>query len=237
MPVQQSLGLLVVRHNPATNTPMVLHSMHTASPLTHDTHGSTNLPPLLPPPAPTGYRREIVFLTDGGITGSEESNVYNLVSTGKASISQVTTGYPTILPYRPSTPLLDKVKAAITGATRAVSADAACEPAAAAAASEPAAIAAATTIHCLGIGHGVHRSLLDGMSTRTGGVVHCVLADEDIAAKCGALRRAATTGGRLSKPRLLAKGCLAKPAPGRLPQVRARAAAVLLWPYLSTMLV
>ncbi len=139
--------------------------------------------------------------------------MYELVSTGKASISR----YSSPLPQPPSMPLLDKVKAAFTGSTQA-SSDAA--------ASEPAAIAAATTIHCLGIGHGVHRSLLDGMSTRTGGVVHCVVDDEDIAAKCGALRRAATTGGRLSKPRLLAKGCLAKPAPGRLPQVRA-------WPGLA----
>ncbi len=36
------------------------------------------------------------------------------------------------------------------------------------------------TVHSLGIGHGVHRGLLDGMAQRTGGVAQYVVDGESI---------------------------------------------------------
>eukprot|EP00198_Chlamydomonas_reinhardtii_P010883 XP_001700220.1 predicted protein [Chlamydomonas reinhardtii] len=118
-------------------------------------------------PIAAGYTREIIFLTDGGISGHEEQAVYDLVN--------------------------PKAKAPVPAAAR-------------------------THVLSLGIGHGVHRSLLDGMSTRSDGAVVYVVDDEAIAAKTAFLKKAATAAGAALRPRLVARNALVRPAPHVLPQ-------------------
>ncbi|KAG2443413.1 hypothetical protein HXX76_001771 [Chlamydomonas incerta] len=118
-------------------------------------------------PIAAGYTREIIFLTDGGISGHEEQAVYDLVN--------------------------PKAKAPVPAASR-------------------------THVLSLGIGHGVHRSLLDGMSTRSDGAAVYVVDDEAIAAKTSFLKKAATAAGAALRPRLVARNALVRPAPHVLPQ-------------------
>ncbi len=155
---------------------------------------------ILHPPPTAGYTREIVFLTDGGISGWEEEPIYQLIAHGRASEAA-----PEAFPEAPAQPpgAMPRIKAAVQGGG----------------ASAGEATAAATTIYCLGIGYGVHRGLLDGMAQRSGGVAQYVVEDAQIAAKCGYLRRAALASGCLKAPRLVARGCVVKPAPAALPPV------------------
>ncbi|KAL3131752.1 hypothetical protein ABBQ38_007471 [Trebouxia sp. C0009 RCD-2024] len=65
-----------------------------------------------------------------------------------------------------------------------------------------------TRVHCMGIGHGAHRDLLEGIAERSGGVCAFVLDDKEIAAKCSYLKRAALTSGALTKVRLVTCNCM-----------------------------
>ncbi|KAG2497306.1 hypothetical protein HYH03_004889 [Edaphochlamys debaryana] len=127
-------------------------------------------------PVTPGYTREIIFLTDGGISGHEEQAVYDLITPPK-----------TPSPKTPSP-------------------------------NGPGAAATATHVLCLGIGHGVHRGLLDGMASRSAGAVAYVVDDEAIAAKTAFLKKAAIAQGAAMRPRLMARGALVKTAPHVLPQ-------------------
>ncbi|KAG2492817.1 hypothetical protein HYH03_008975 [Edaphochlamys debaryana] len=149
-------------------------------------------------PVTPGYSREIIFLTDGGISGYEEQAVYDLVTPPKAA----------------------KLPEAGGAQADVEAAGAKEEGGAAAAAATAAAAAAATVTHVLslGIGHGVHRGLLDGMATRTQGAAAYVVDEEAIAAKTAFLKKAALAQGAALRPRLTARGALIKPAPHVLPQ-------------------
>ncbi|KAG2443277.1 hypothetical protein HYH02_009347 [Chlamydomonas schloesseri] len=118
-------------------------------------------------PIAAGYTREIIFLTDGGISGHEEQAVYDLVNPK---------------------------------------------------ANKPVPAASHTHVLSLGIGHGVHRALLDGMSVRSDGATVYVVDDEAIAAKTAFLKKAATAAGAVLRPRLVARNALVRPAPHVLPQ-------------------
>ncbi|KAG1658856.1 hypothetical protein FOA52_008813 [Chlamydomonas sp. UWO 241] len=122
-------------------------------------------------PLPAGATRQVVFLTDGGVSHGEEKSIADLVQ-GRAGSSAA--------------------KAA----------------------------AANTTIFSLGIGHGVHRGLVDGVATKTCGLAQFVVDGEPIGHKAGVLKRAALAGpaGCLSSPRLAFRGCLARNvSPNMLP--------------------
>jgi hypothetical protein len=75
------------------------------------------------------------------------------------------------------------------------------------------------SVLCLGIGHGVHRGLLDGCAARTGGVAQFVVEGESIARKVGLLKKAALAGqDAVSGLRLSASGgVLLRTAPHALP--------------------
>ncbi|KAG2443278.1 hypothetical protein HYH02_009348 [Chlamydomonas schloesseri] len=118
-------------------------------------------------PIAAGYTREIIFLTDGGISGHEEQAVYDLVNPK---------------------------------------------------ANKPVPAASHTHVLSLGIGHGVHRALLDGMSVRSDGAAVYVVDDEAIAAKTAFLKKASTAAGAVLRPRLVARNALVRPAPHVLPQ-------------------
>ena len=99
-----------------------------------------------------------------------------------------------------------------------------------------AAAAAATTLLCLGIGHGVHRSLLDRLASLSGGMVKYVLDGEDIGDKVGYLKKCSLAASTWTAPRLLARGALVRASPHVLPprlfpgeplQVSARLHAVM----------
>lgn len=141
-------------------------------------HGGTNilgtLEHIYQQPLPAGVaERQVIFLTDGGISGLEQQGVFELVD-----------------------PNAGPNKAAGPGASTA---------------------AAATTVLCLGIGHGVHRDLLDGIASRTGGVVQYVVASSEITNKCGFLKKCALSGEVLTQPRLAPRACLLRMAPAALP--------------------
>ncbi len=73
-------------------------------------------------------------------------------------------------------------------------------------------------VHCLGIGHGVHRGLLTELSKATHGLVQCVVESSGIAAKAGALKKAALAGaGAVVAPRLVCGGVLVRAVPHVLP--------------------
>mmetsp|Transcript_20822 Transcript_20822/g.45542 ORF Transcript_20822/g.45542 Transcript_20822/m.45542 type:complete len:577 (+) Transcript_20822:96-1826(+) len=114
--------------------------------------------------------RQILFLTDGGVSGNEEQRIAELVS-GQAKGSGL------------------------------------------------AAAAQRTCIFTLGIGHGVHRGLVEDMATKSGGVAQFVLDDEGIAKKAGYLKRCAlaVVGGCLVRPRLVARSAMVRVAPHVLP--------------------
>ncbi len=79
-------------------------------------------------------------------------------------------------------------------------------------------VARLSRVLSLGIGHGVHRGLLDGMAGRCDGAAVYVVDDEAIAPKTAFLRRAALAAGAALRPRLRAAGALVRPAPHVLPQ-------------------
>ncbi|KXZ47715.1 hypothetical protein GPECTOR_33g597 [Gonium pectorale] len=138
-------------------------------------------------PLSPGFTREVVFLTDGGISGHEEQAVYDLVHRTRPSP-------PSSSSRSPSSPY----------------------PAAASTAASAAALR--TRVLSLGIGHGVHRSLLEGMAARSDGAVVYVVDEEAIAAKTAFLKRAALAVGAGLRPRLVARGALVRAAPHVLPQ-------------------
>ncbi|GAX83003.1 hypothetical protein CEUSTIGMA_g10430.t1 [Chlamydomonas eustigma] len=73
-----------------------------------------------------------------------------------------------------------------------------------------------TSVFSLGIGHGVHRGLLDRIAQKSGGVTQYVVDGEPISNKAGLLKRCAlspVTGGCLYSPRLLSRSCLITAAP------------------------
>lgn len=81
------------------------------------------------------------------------------------------------------------------------------------------AAAARTCIFSLGIGHGVHRGLVEGVAKNTGGVAQFVVDGEAISRKAGLLKRCALApdGACLTMPRLVSRSCLIKAAPNVLP--------------------
>lgn len=81
-----------------------------------------------------GRTRQIVLLTDGGVSGTEEQTIYDLLQGSRGS------------------------RAAKAAAAR-------------------------TTVFTLGIGPGVHRGLVEGMASRSGGVAQFVLGNEALWAK------------------------------------------------------
>lgn len=121
-------------------------------------------------PLKAGRTRQIVLLTDGGVSGTEEQAIYDLLQGSRGS------------------------RAAKAAAAR-------------------------TTVFTLGIGHGVHRGLVEGMASRSGGVAQFVLGNEALRAKAGMLQRCALAvgSGCLVQPRLEAKGCVIRAAPHVLP--------------------
>lgn len=160
------------------------------------------------PPAP-GATRQIIFLTDGGISGGEEQAVFDLVAgapapapaaqraSGTSLSSKISAGLRKLLPGQPSATAAPPVGAVA--------------PAVDPAAPPPAVL-------CLGIGHGVHRGLLDGMVTRSGGVAQYVVDGESIARKAGFLKKAALSGaGCVVRPRVVVRGALVRAAPHVLP--------------------
>ncbi|KAG2497307.1 hypothetical protein HYH03_004890 [Edaphochlamys debaryana] len=165
-------------------------------------------------PVTPGYTREIIFLTDGGISGHEEQAVYDLISSGSSGrprgkvVSAIQNVFKAIgdrVGSKPKPP--------------AANGDGTPEGPAEATAEAPGAdVASRTHVLCLGIGHGVHRGLLDGMASRSAGAVAYVVDDEAIAAKTAFLKKAAIAQGAAMRPRLLARGALVKTAPHVLPQ-------------------
>jgi hypothetical protein len=135
---------------------------------------------------------------DGGISGGEEQAVYELVGAGKAAPGALESG-------------IAKLKARVLGGGGKPSGDTPATPATPALPGPPA-------VMCLGIGHGVHRGLLDGMASRSGGVAQYVVDGESIVHKAGFLKKAALAGaGVVVAPRLVGKGVLLRSAPHVLP--------------------
>ena len=109
--------------------------------------------------------RQIIFLTDGGVDGGEESRIFDLIE-GKGDM------------------------------------------------------ASKTSIFSLGIGHGVHRGLVEGVAKRSGGVAQFVVDGEPLAKKIGMLKKcalAAGSNGCYSNPKLLSRSALIRSAPNVLP--------------------
>ncbi len=79
------------------------------------------------------------------------------------------------------------------------------------------AAAASTHVHCLGIGHGVHRSLVDGMATRSSGACVYVADGEPLGPKVAFLKRCALAEGAALRPRITARGAVVRAAPHVLP--------------------
>eukprot|EP00798_Chlamydomonas_sp_ICE-L_P016553 gene16553-22782_t len=123
-------------------------------------------------PLEEGVTRQIVFLTDGGVSSNEECNIYSLVE-GKGG--------------KGSKPSEDSE----------------------------------ITIFSLGIGHGVHRGMVEAVAKKSGGVAQFVVDGEPIANKCAYLKRcalaAATGTDCLMNPKLEGKLALLRCAPQVLP--------------------
>lgn len=187
-------------------------------------------------PVPAGYERHILFLTDGGVDGGQEGAVLQLAAEGAISHGGAGGGSS-------GGGVAKKIKkwffsAAQDGAGAAGTSNGAGAgttdagtgkeggeggevskppPPACASAAPVSALLGATQVHCLGIGQGVHRGLLDGLAARTGGVVKYVGDDEDIAVKTAYLKKVAMAEGAWEAPRLLARGAVVRPVPHVLP--------------------
>jgi len=108
--------------------------------------------------------RQIIFLTDGGVDGGEESRIFDLIE-GKGETARK------------------------------------------------------TSIFSLGIGHGVHRGLVEGVAKRSGGIAQFVVDGEPLAKKIGLLKKCAlaAANGCYSNPKLLSRSALIRSAPNVLP--------------------
>lgn len=85
-------------------------------------------------------------------------------------------------------------------------------------------VAKRTTVFSLGIGHGVHRGLVEGVAKRSGGVAQFVVDGEPLAKKIGMLKKCALAvggadggGGCLANPKMVSRACLVRAAPNVLP--------------------
>lgn len=206
-------------------------------------------------PLAPGYKRTLIFLTDGGISGSEEQAVYDLVAKGNntaggggmASAASLALRRAAAAPVKAVAKAGKGLVAAMVGRFSGHSSSGAGAAAGAAAttqqpvAAAPEGVAAAetadppaaedtaagqqrdgapptTTVLCLGIGHGVHCGLLDGMSSRSEGAAVYVVDDEAIARKAAYLKKCALAAGALVRPRLVARGALVRAVPHVMPQ-------------------
>jgi len=77
--------------------------------------------------------------------------------------------------------------------------------------------AAMTTVQCLGVGHGVHRHLVDAMASTTGGLSQYVLSAQDIVPSCSFMKKCALSDDVLLQPRLKPKLCMLRSVPAVLP--------------------
>ncbi|KAF5835661.1 von Willebrand factor type A domain-containing protein [Dunaliella salina] len=77
--------------------------------------------------------------------------------------------------------------------------------------------AAKTTVQCLGIGHGVHRKLVDTMASTTGGLSQFAMSAQDIVPACSFLKKCALSEDVLLQPRLKPKLCMLRSVPAVLP--------------------
>eukprot|EP00197_Chlamydomonas_leiostraca_P001252 CAMPEP_0202885282 /NCGR_PEP_ID=MMETSP1391-20130828/41582_1 /ASSEMBLY_ACC=CAM_ASM_000867 /TAXON_ID=1034604 /ORGANISM="Chlamydomonas leiostraca, Strain SAG 11-49" /LENGTH=1167 /DNA_ID=CAMNT_0049568525 /DNA_START=90 /DNA_END=3594 /DNA_ORIENTATION=- len=150
-------------------------------------------------PVPAGYARTLLFLTDGGISGGEEAAVFDLVAAGSAGA-----GGGSGVAQRLGSALRKLVPGGgDMGGSGEQGAQSELPPA----------------VLCLGIGHGVHRGLLDGIASRSGGCAQYVADGESITRKAGFLKKAALAGagGCITRPRLVARGAMVRAAPHVLP--------------------
>lgn len=144
-------------------------------------------------PVTPGYTRQVIFLTDGGISGGEEQAVYDLVAGKKGLSEDLKSG-------------IQRLKDKVLGNKAAEGKDIV------------AIKQALPAVMCLGIGHGVHRGLLDGIASRTGGVAQYVVDGESIVRKTAFLSKASLSGtSAIYVPRLVTGKGITRAVPHVLP--------------------
>jgi hypothetical protein len=80
-------------------------------------------------------------------------------------------------------------------------------------------VASLTTLFCLGIGHGVHRGMMEQMAGTTGGVTQFVTDDAGLTIKCAYLKKCAlrSDAETLINPRFEHSDCILRTVPAVLP--------------------
>ncbi|PNH05173.1 von Willebrand factor A domain-containing protein 5A [Tetrabaena socialis] len=111
-------------------------------------------------PVAPGYSREIIFLTDGGISGHEEQALYDIVQGGSSSPNGQPPTAAAAAPPPPPPPrasVASRLMGLLPGGKHGGGGGGG------GGGGDAADVAARTHVLCLGIGHGVHRGVLDGM--------------------------------------------------------------------------